>query len=401
MAAIQATDAAIETWLAESENLEKTGDFRDWRLERIQRFVALLPAPRPPCTVTGTKGKGSTVRLIESALVGNGVATVAFTSPHVTAVRERWRLDGVLAPLDEIAEHCARIETLERHAGERLSYFERCFAIACLLSAARPHAAFLCEVGLGGRLDCANTLDAAVLVVTHLSRDHCHILGPTVTHIAREKLALARDGQPVVIAPQSPEGERAIAETLRPAARPLWVARTRNAFTLRMPGGHQQDNASAALVATRLLCPSLDDRRIRAGMADAALAARCQMVRSDGRTILIDGAHNAASIRATLAVARQHLRPGWRMLLGLAKDKDLDEIAAELAGVAVARVGYRSARARSRDEWSGTAIRWPWHDTLAAAIAAQPSGCDLCITGSFYLAGEALARLDRSRDLPG
>ncbi|MBA3686107.1 MAG: bifunctional tetrahydrofolate synthase/dihydrofolate synthase, partial [Planctomycetes bacterium] len=203
---IPPTDAGIDAWLGEALNLEHTGDYRDLRLDRMRGFMRLLPTPPAPWTVTGTKGKGSTVRLIEAALLAAGESTLAFTSPHVNTVRERWRIDGAPADAASVAAACARVDQLESGSGTRLTYFERCFAIACLLASARPGSAFICEVGLGGRLDCANVLDAAVLVLTNLSRDHCQILGDTLEAIAGEKLALCRPGRPLVVAPQSLPG---------------------------------------------------------------------------------------------------------------------------------------------------------------------------------------------------
>jgi dihydrofolate synthase / folylpolyglutamate synthase len=393
MTAIEANARAITAWLDSAVNFEKTGDFAAIRLERMHRFMTFLPRPPRPCTVTGTKGKGSTLRLIESALTHNGVATIAFTSPHISSVLERWRIDGAVAEPRAIAVAANQVDVLERRHDAQLTYFERCFAVACILAAEHTRATFLCEVGLGGRLDCANTLDARVLVVTHLSRDHCAVLGDSVADIAREKLALARADQDVVIAPQSQIGREAIEMHLRADCRPLWVERRAPTFKLALPGEHQQDNASTALAAARLLHPNIPEDRLAQGMAPARLAARCQLVEAGGRRLLIDGAHNGPSIAATIAVATAQLRPGWRLLLGLAKDKEIDEVMSAVPpNVPVSLVGYRSARARGRDDWPVEAQQWRWHEDIGGALAANASG-DLCITGSFYLAGEALAAL--------
>jgi dihydrofolate synthase/folylpolyglutamate synthase len=388
MTAIAPTVAGIDAWLATAVNYEKSGDFRDMRLERLQSFLRLLPLPPAPCTVTGTKGKGSTVRMIECALNANGIKTVAFTSPHVLSVCERWRVDGEDADPATIAGLCGEIDALEKSSNLALTYFERGFVIACLL-AIRHGGEFLCEVGLGGRLDCANTLDAAVLVMTHISRDHCAILGNSLSEIVREKIALARPVQQLVIAPQTPEARAAIVERLPPFAKPTWIERNR-AFDLRLLGDHQQDNAATALAAVKLLRPDLSDDKICAGMKQAQLIARCQLVERDGRRLLIDGAHNGPSIAATVAVAHEQLRPGWRLLLGVAKDKEIDEIISALPRkVNISRVSYVSPRARKQADWPSAAQNWPWFATVAEAVAAQPQ-CDLCITGSFYLASEAL-----------
>jgi dihydrofolate synthase/folylpolyglutamate synthase len=393
---MQPTTAALTAWLDTAINHELRGDFAAIKLERIRAFLGLIPVPTTTCIVAGTKGKGSTLRLIEAALVAHGVPTLAFTSPHVLDVCERWRIDGHNADpttLTGVAEQVAALETAHHLP---LTWFERTFAMACLLANQRPNTVFLVEVGLGGRLDCANVLDATVAVLTHLSHDHRDVLGPTLTHIAREKIAISRPGRPLVIAPQSADGAAAVATALAelPAAPAVHhVVRHADLPELALPGAHQCDNASTALVAARLLFPALDDARALAAMATATLPARCQLVTQGGRRILIDGAHNGPSLAATLAVAEARLRPGWRLVMGLAKDKEIDEIAAVLGDRAFVRCGYQSPRARGEADWPEDMRRQPWAHTAAAALATIPANVDVCVTGSFYIAGELLAYL--------
>lgn len=403
--AIPATEAGILAWLDQALNLERAAQnpagFREYRLDRMRAAMAHLPPPPAPVTVTGTKGKGSTLRLIEAGLRALGRPTVAFTSPHLASVRERWRIDGEPIPHAELAGHAAAVAAVETATGTALTWFERCFAIAVHAAAARPQADFLCEVGLGGRLDCANVLDARLVVLTHLSHDHCEVLGNTLELIAGEKLALCRPGRPVVIAPQSPEGERAV-RAHAPATSPAtWVRREASPIALALPGAHQQDNASTALAVLRLVAPGCDETCVRAGFAGARLAGRCQLVAHAGRRILVDGAHNDVSVAATIAVAHDLLRPGWRLVLGVAKDKAIDGILAAVPPAArPLRCGYASPRARLQADWPPAAQAWPWHADVAAALRALPDG-DLCITGSLYVAGEALCALGVAGELPG
>ena len=395
---IPADEAAITAWLDGAVNFERSGAFAGIRLERIAGALAALPPPPAPCTVAGTKGKGSTVRLIEAALLAQGVPVLAFTSPHVRSVRERWRCAGVPVDVAGLADACSAVAALEERLGAPLTWFERTFAIACLLARARAGTRFLVEVGLGGRLDCANALDAQVAVLTHLSHDHRDILGPTLEHIAREKLAIARPGRPLLIAPQSAAAAAAIRAVLAGSAAPApevrWIAPPATPFALALAGAHQQDNAATALAAAAAMHPGLDEAAARRGMAAATLAARCQVVERAGRRLVVDGAHNRESIAATLATAAGLLRPGWRLIIALAGDKELAEIAEAIpAGLAVTRCGYASPRARRAADWLPAQRAWPWHDGIAAALAAQPAEADVCITGSLYLAGEALALL--------
>jgi len=396
---------AIAAWLEGAVNHERTGTFRAIRLDRIRAFLALLPAPPAPLTVAGTKGKGSTVRLIEAALRAHQLPTLAFTSPHVASVLERFRIDGAVASAGEVAEACSVVARLE-HGREPLTYFEKTFAVACLLASARRDVSFLCEVGLGGRLDCANALDCAVAVITHLSHDHRDVLGPTLEHIAREKLAVARPGRPLLIAPQSVPAALALERTLRAldprtAGQARWVSEPAVPMALALPGAHQQGNAATALAAVAALRPGLDPQRSQAGMSRARLAARCQLIEDHGRRLLIDGAHNGPSVAATVRVAQELLAPGWTLVLGLAQDKEVEEVLAVVPpGTPVRRCGYRSPRVRTQAQWPPAARAWPWHDTVTQALAAVPGG-DLCVTGSFYLAGEALVALGQDGVLPG
>lgn len=417
---IAPTAAAIDAWLNDALNRERTGHFRDMQVDGVRALVALLPPVPAPCTVAGTKGKGSTVRLIESALVAAGQPTVAFTSPHVASVLERWRIDGAPAHAAAVATAAERVAALERAHRLTLTYFERTFAIACLLAGQRPGTRFIVEVGLGGRLDCANALDCAIAVITHLSHDHREVLGPTLHHIAREKLAVSRPPAPLVIAPQTPvaalalarlvpafrgagaQSQRALRINLRPSAPTVWAQTPRLPYELALPGDHQQDNAAAAAAALALWAPEVDDATRRRAFSNATLAARCQLIAAAGRTLLVDGAHNRESIMATLAVARRQLRPGWRLIIGLAGDKELDEILPVIpSALPVTRCGYRSPRARQDEQWPAAARLWRWCDDIGEALRIQPPGADLCITGSFYLAGEALAYLGHAGDLPG
>ncbi len=400
---IAASAAAIEQWLAQAVHHERDGTFHAIRLECMRSFLALLPPPPAPCTVAGTKGKGSTLRLIECALRAGGRATIAFTSPHVSSVLERWRLDGEVADAATIAACANAVARLEIRHRLALTYFERTFAIACLLCADRPGAELLLEVGLGGRLDCANALDCAVAVLTQLSHDHRDVLGPTLLHIAREKLAIARPARPLIIAPQAPAAALALWRALSGStAAACWVQRPPRPWRLALLGDHQQDNAATAAAALRVVAPALDPAARDEGFATARLSARCQELTHGGRRLLVDGAHNGASVAATLAVAARRLGAGWRLILGLGRDKEVDEVLAALPrALTVVRCGYRSARARGPEEWPAAATAWRWFDDVGAAIAAQPPGLDLCITGSFYLAGEALAVTGAAGALPG
>ena len=386
----------LDAWLATSFSREATGDYSDLKLGPLAAVLARLPTPPAPITIAGTKGKGSTLRLIEAILLAHDQPCLAFTSPHIVAITERWRVDGEPVAATAACAAAERVSTAERETGAELTYFERCFAIAVILAAERPGCHFLCEVGLGGRLDCANLLDAAVAVCTHLSRDHCQILGHTLAAIAGEKLAIARPGRPLVIAPQSPAAATAVEQILAGRERiQVEVDPDLATWELGLLGAHQRENLATALAVARLvLGPARDLDRARRAVATTRLAARCQLVATDpARPVLVDGAHTGPSIAATLATARDLWPDGFTLIIGCAHDKELDEILAAIGDHRpVLRCGYQGPRARGPAAW-GRAETWPWHGDIAAALAAAPAGRPVCVTGSFYLAGEALAVL--------
>jgi folylpolyglutamate synthase/dihydropteroate synthase len=104
---------------------------------------------------------------------------------------------------------------------------------------------------------------------------------------------------------------------------------------------------------------------------------------------LVDGAHNGPSLQAAITVAAERLAPGWTLILGTARDKEIDEMMAAIpAGVPVIRCGFASPRARGEADWPDAARSWPWHADVAAALAAAPG--QVLVAGSLYLAGEAL-----------
>lgn len=395
--------ADLESWLATSHSREASGTYDDWKLGPLQAVLSRLPLPPAPITVAGTKGKGSVIRLLEAGLLASGERCLCFTSPHVQDLHERWRLDGTVLGADQARAAALVVARAEAAAGIELTYFERCFALACVLAAADPQRHFLCEVGLGGRLDCANALDCRCAILTHLSYDHCELLGDSLAAIAREKCAVARPGRPLLIAPQDLATPADISAALPAGVTPHWIATTAwpREQPLALAGRHQRDNAATALSALRLLLPPDQDLApARAAMSATRLAARCQDLSWQGHLLLIDAAHNAASLAATLAVATTTLPDTWRLILGLARDKDLDRMLPILPRDRLWRCGYAWPRARQRDDWPLALRPTPWFDDIGAALDALGPGQAACISGSFYLAGEALNRFAPT-DLPG
>lgn len=388
----------LEQWLAQHSNRERSGDYSDWKLDPVYRCLAALQLPRPlrPITVAGTKGKGSTVAFLEGVLRAHGRRTLAFTSPHIRSVLERWRDNGAPVELPRLAAHCPRVDRALALAQHNATYFERCFLLACCLAAEDAESIFICEVGLGGRLDCANALHAQCVCLTSLGLDHTQILGPTIAHIAREKLGVCRPDAPLYIAPQSSQARRAIQEHLPPVAAQHWCQPVDEACRLGLPGDHQRDNAGLAWAAAQdVLGDAFAPDQARQGLAQVSIPARCQLLQYHGRPILVDGAHTAESLAASLSTAHSLWGNDYQVLFACAADKDLAGLCAVIGDQrAVLRCGYAWERCVQAQDarWPSFAQTWPWHACVGDALSSiandqQP----LLITGSFYLAGEALA----------
>ena len=209
------TPRTLEDWLAHCERLHTVGI--DMGLERVGAVWARAgvtlgtplgqePADGAPVvfTVAGTNGKGSTCAMLESILIASGFRVGVYGSPHLVRFEERCRLNGQLVKADELLPH---FEAIEAARGDTpLTYFEfTTLAILRLLASAGLDAVIL-EVGLGGRLDAVNIVDADVAIVTSVDLDHMDYLGPDREAIGREKAGIMRAGRPAVVSdPQAPD----------------------------------------------------------------------------------------------------------------------------------------------------------------------------------------------------
>jgi dihydrofolate synthase/folylpolyglutamate synthase len=402
--------------------------------------------------VAGTKGKGSTAAMLAGMLHAAGHRTGLYSQPHLHTYRERIRVGGVLISSDEVSTGVARIrphaEALEREQPElgACTTYELGTALALDHFARAGCDVAVLEVGLGGRLDATNLVDADLAVITSISYDHTAILGETLPEIAGEKAGIVKPGRPALSAPQRPQAlavlEQAAAERRAPlgtggrdwtwsgthealqvegpAPRAgLWPSRWRYE-RLRVPllGAHQLENAATAVAAAHVLHSAprptalpVPAAAIVGGLAATRWPARFEVVRGGptgtaaapaggGAMVVVDGAHNgdsAAKLAAALGahVAAERL---W-LVLGAARDKDLAAIVAPLAPLAAGAWAVASRHPRSRDAATvAAALRGagvPAQSAagtpagLAAALAAAGPRDVVCVTGSLFVAAEA------------
>jgi dihydrofolate synthase / folylpolyglutamate synthase len=379
--------------------------------------------------VGGTNGKGSTVAMIAALVAAAGQRVAAYTSPHLSCLRERIAIDGAMITEPALV---AAAERVRDAGGDELTFFEQITAIAMLAIAEAEVDVTVLEVGLGGRLDATNVVDPAVAVVTGVALDHEAILGDTVAKIAAEKAGIWKPGRPAIIGASGlAEAVPLLAEAARAAgARPRVISDADIAAVppVGLPGEHQRRNAAAAIAAVEALGLPGDPtggfaRRPAstagtvptpdlASLAASALAGvrhpgRFEIVESPAAPagvprIILDGAHNphgAAALAEALRARGEHPV----LIAAISADKDVAAIAAALAPAvrAVVATRYQQDRAMDPARLAAAFAAAPGAPTaiaaapdLAAALAiAAAYQAPIVIAGSLFLVGEARTAL--------
>ena len=415
-------------------------------LHNIRAMLDLLDRPERAyrtAHVAGTNGKGSVAAMLDAMLAASGKRSGLFTSPHLVRPNERIRLagdditdtelDSRLAAMRDLIERAHTDGTLEAHP----SFFEVITATA--LETFRRHGmdAAVLEVGLGGRLDATNAVDADVGVVVSIGLDHVKTLGGTIEKIAAEKAGIVKPGMPVISGVRQSEAvdvlaracERAGAEWIDGRGRVALDPGDDGSFTLRgrhgvyrdltvaLPGPHQVDNARIAVAAFECLMRCFGEtaceEAVREGLARVRWPGRLQWVdRGTGHPrILLDGAHNAEGIRCVSEHLREHpLDDAAVLLFGATRGKPLDPLLEPLARHCRSAVVGRppierglepEEVARAAEPFFDRVVAAP--DTAAALSLAEAMAGDagtIFVTGSLYLVGEVLGLLER-QPVPG
>ena len=339
----QAT-SPLATWLHYLEHLHSQAI--ELGLDRIrdvaQRLDLLQPAPFI-FTVAGTNGKGTTCRTLETVLMAAGFRVGVFSSPHLVRYTERVRVQG-----EELAEaaHTASFAAIEAGRGTTsLTYFEFGTLSALMLFKQAALDVVILEVGLGGRLDATNIVDADVAVVTSIALDHTDWLGNDRESIGREKAGIFRQGKPAVVGePDMPvtiaEVANACGARLHQRDRDWHYQQLATGWRFVDAQGELNDlplpqvplpNAATALAALRASGLAVDDAVIRAHIGRAILPGRFQTV-SQAPRLILDVAHNphAASYLAS-RLAAEPVAGKVHAVVGMLHDKDIGGTLAALA----------------------------------------------------------------------
>lgn len=390
--------------------------------------------------VTGSKGKGSTSAFLASVLRETGTRTGLYTSPHLLSYRERVEVDGrpipkssVVAGVAEVRKVAARLlkeGTLEREP----TFFEVTTALAFWHFRASKVETAVVEVGLGGRLDATNTIQAPVCVVTTLELEHTEIIGPTLRDIATEKAGIFHRGAWAVTGVEGGEGFETLRHEAFQRGVPLWKlgqdftmvrtsfdARTQTidvttpvrshpGLTISMLGAFQARNAGVAVAALdlwgRVTGTPVPEEALARGLKSTRWPGRLERV-ADAPPLYVDVAHTPESV-AEVATALEELEPGFSpqgsaVLFSCLKDKRLAPMLDTLSAVAgtIVLVPLASERAMSLKEMELearprfrrlVAVGSAAEGLRLARVATEEEGLTL-VTGSIYLVGEVIAQV--------
>ena len=408
-------------------------------LARMEKLLSLLGNPHKKIRtvhIAGTKGKGSTATMLARMLESNGYKVGLYTSPHVINLHERIAVNSEMISeqkmLALLNRSYAAVEKIA--ATEPPSFFEFMTALAFMHFADEKVDVAVIETGLGGRLDSTNVITPEIIGITSLSIDHQAQLGDNITSIAKEKAGVFKSGIPVVTVQQHPEAMRVLKTQADAVKAPLLVTGRDIDFSfrfetsrehgphnriclttptskfehLRVPlhGKHQAINCGLALAMLDKLKTKgykIDNEKAVTGLEKVSLIGRMEVISTNPR-IIIDGAHNAASIEALMQAIGQSIPyDSMVVIFGCNEDKDIKGMLAQLQYGADKVVFTRSNSAKAMspeklaelyNEISGKMCQCASSLGEALNLARSAvSGEDLiCITGSFYLIGQAKLR---------
>ena len=413
---------SLADWLEQQEKSHPSAiDLTLSRVREVARRLELLKPDFRVLTVGGTNGKGSTVACLDALLRAAGLRCGRFTSPHLTRYNERICVDGLEASDASLIESFERIDAVRGDI--TLTFFE--YNALAALDQFRQEGVDVAvlEVGLGGRLDATNIIDADVAVICSIGLDHLDWLGNTLEDIAREKAGILRRGRPAVLgSAEMPAslwsaideiGAQAVVPGLDYHVRPQAVGWDFEfgEFALRglpspaLAGVHQMGNAGTALAALRCAGVELEHRNVSEALRSVTLEGRFQRLSlaSEGGVVewIFDVAHNVPAASGLAANLRALPRARTIAVCGILGDKDIAGITAVLgaeidAWIIVALDGPRAVAPAELERRlpAGATILAHAPDVAAGcrtARAAAKPGERVLVFGSFLTVGPALA----------
>jgi dihydrofolate synthase/folylpolyglutamate synthase len=411
-----------------------------YSLRHVEELLNRMDNPQLPARtvhISGTKGKGSVSAMVAQVLSTSGYKTGLYTSPHLLNLRERIAIDGILISEAEFAAAMVEIkpfiESMKQDTSfRRLTYFEALTALAFAYFRKKRVDFQVLEVGLGGRLDTTNVVAKPVVcIVTSISLDHTQILGNTLGEIAREEAGIIKHGCWVVLSPQPEEAASVIADICREKeAKVVQVGkdvtwhklggdlhhqslvikgRLKN-YQVSIPllGDFQLENAAAATAALEILASegfAISITDIAQGLAQVKWPGRFQILQQHP-TVLIDGAHNVASMKRLVNNIQTYFAHKQIFLIfGASCDKDILGMISELVPLFPQVIVTQASHSRAAPpstlaaEFTKRGIEPEVRGSVAQALSRALSLAEktdvICVTGSLFVVAEALDYFSR------
>ena len=389
-------------------------------IERMRLLLEALGHPErmfPVIHVAGTNGKGSVCAMLEAVYRDNGYKVGLFSSPHLVHLGERAQVDRQILSEAEIVRYTEQLSSIAGELGRRdpdlhPAFFEFITSMAFLRFAELPVDIACIETGLGGRLDATNVVDPELSIITTISLDHCDLLGDTLAAIAGEKAGIIKKGKPVLMGKLPLEADAVVRRVAKERGCKLYAITDRFPDETGLPqtnlaGGFQRWNAAIATYAIEILADRFPVRSTQA-LEQVEWAGRWQTLELDGRKLILDATHNPEGV----AVLKQNLSSLSEQpiiiagTLGEDRAQSLMEVVAQYARE-LYLVTPKQDRATPTSFLKSCLDRDAVETDLSALFpkagccAVGEPGDSIVVTGSIYLVGEVMERIQGVRSNDG
>ena len=389
-------------------------------IERMCLLLEALGHPErmfPVIHVAGTNGKGSVCAMLEAVYRDNGYKVGLFSSPHLVHLGERAQVDRQILSEAEIVRYTEQLSSIAGELGRRdpdlhPAFFEFITSMAFLRFAELPVDIACIETGLGGRLDATNVVDPELSIITTISLDHCDLLGDTLAAIAGEKAGIIKKGKPVLMGKLPLEADAVVRRVAKERGCKLYAITDRFPDETGLPqtnlaGGFQRWNAAIATYAIEILADRFPVRSTQA-LEQVEWAGRWQTLELDGRKLILDATHNPEGV----AVLKQNLSSLSEQpiiiagTLGEDRAQSLMEVVAQYARE-LYLVTPKQDRATPTSFLKSCLDRDAVETDLSALFpkagccAVGEPGDSIVVTGSIYLVGEVMERIQGVRSNDG
>ena len=381
-------------------------------LENIRKLIRSISKPidqLPIIHVAGTNGKGSTCAFIDSILRKHGEKTGLFTSPHLISFCERIRVNGKPISEREISKRINDIKALVNDWNEEPTFFEITTALALEYFVDEKVDAAVLEVGLGGRLDSTNIVKPKLCVITPISLDHQHILGESISEIAKEKAGIIKSGVHVISSHQHEEARLVLETKSDGVGAPIkFIDELLATENISLKGKHQRENASLAVAAVKTFLPNIKTKDCLEGICTTTWRGRFEQFSQDCKfDIVVDGAHNREGALALVSTWKEiYGEEKGIVIFSAAANKDLKSIIKSISEIASFILVTNPDTPRKLADYNEICryisknidVRREASVNKAIELARTLKG-HILIAGSLFLVGEALAIIDNKRQI--